>query len=458
MSSNKKPKQKNTKNNLDNLKGDKSKKKSESSIGQSSIEILDEPNNIISQQPDAQEITIKTSEQTENEINNDNNDIKKTISEENISLDNMIGLTKPNNQPVKNLSFNKTVEYLGTNQNQFLNYSNPPINNRSSLQIDNLQDALNNNNNNNNNMIKSNGGNDGGGGDEPDEGKANAPQEWDDDFEKICANLIDESQINTVLHQKSHRYYTKWSRRFQIPIIVLSAFAGSGNFVSSTFEEYERHIIIGIGAISILTSILSSIAQYLQLAELKEGHRISSFHWENFFNELKVQLMLKRKSRKELPEFYNQLLIEYRRLKEISPIFKKKISKSIRTKSGYEYMNVPFYLNGFSPIVPYEKSLEDYQYYYQINNRENWYNSPMNKRNRYHKKKNKKRNSKYDYDYDNNNSNYNNNNKLNVQEINDDKYKTIRGRSDNTRITIDDNLTNSNFLQDRRSTKHNLTI
>ena len=242
----------------------------------------------------------------------------------------------------------------------------------------------------------------------------NAPKKWDDDFEKICANLIDEAQINTYLHMKSHRYFTKWSKRFQIPIIILSAVAGSGNFVSSTFGEYERLGIVLIGIVSIFTSILSSIAQYLQLAELKEGHRISSFHWEKFFNELKVQLMLKRECRKVMPEFYNNLLIEYQRLKEISPIFRKKISRAARKKEGYEYMNVPFYLNGFRPIVPYEKSVEDYQYYYMVNNSDKWIGNK------------------------------------------DSKSKTVRKKRARTTSSIDPDLTNSGFWNDKNRRTSNV--
>ena len=265
---------------------------------------------------------------------------------------------------------------------------------------------------------KLNGDGGGGGSFKNDLGNTdNAPKGWDDDFEKICANLIDESQINTFLHQKSNRYYTKWSRRFQIPIIIMSAIAGSGNFMSSSFGQYERLAIIIIGVISIFTSILSSIAQYLQLAELKESHRISSFHWENFFNELKVQLMLKRESRKDLPEFYHKLFIEYRRLKEISPIFKKKITKAIKKKDGYEYMNVPFYLNGFRPIVPYEKSLEDYNYYYMINNSDKWFHSGINKNSTQNNNQNNQNNQ------NNNNMNNNNGSSNNIE-----RFKTIRGR------------------------------
>ena len=194
------------------------------------------------------------------------------------------------------------------------------------------------------------------------------PTTWDDAFEKICADMIDEAQINTFLHIKSHRYYSKWSRTFQIPIILLSAIVGSANFASNNFGKEKETVILAVGAISIVISIISSIAQYLKLAELKESHRISSFHWEKFYNKIKVQLMLTRGARRRLPDFYDDITTEYHRLKEISPIFTSKISKSARKNEGYEYLNIPFYLNGFRPVVPYEKAQEDFRYYYLTNN------------------------------------------------------------------------------------------
>ena len=196
------------------------------------------------------------------------------------------------------------------------------------------------------------------------------PSSWDDDFEKICSHMIDEAQINTYLHIKSFKSYSGWSSAFQIPIIVLSAVVGSANFASSNFGIYRDNIILIIGGISILIAIISSIAQYLKLSELKESHRMSSFHWEKFYNKLKVQLMLKREFRRRLPDFYDDVLTEYQRLKEISPIFLKRIEKLAKKKDGYQHLNIPFYLNGFSPVIPYEKAQENYEYYYLTNNHE----------------------------------------------------------------------------------------
>ena len=46
----------------------------------------------------------------------------------------------------------------------------------------------------------------------------NKPTEWDESFENICEDLIDESQLNTFLHQKSYRYFTKWSNEICYPV------------------------------------------------------------------------------------------------------------------------------------------------------------------------------------------------------------------------------------------------
>ena len=252
-------------------------------------------------EPLKEQIVNETSFNTYEIQNAINNGINNGISNVTNNANNFNSINNPNN-------FNSM-----NNPNNFNSMNNP--NNFNSMNNPNNFNNFNNSNNSSNYDNQNNSQKD---------SNANAPKKWDDDFEKICANLIDEAQINTYLHMKSHRYFTKWSKRFQIPIIILSAVAGSGNFMSSTFGEYERMGIIIIGIVSIFTSILSSIAQYLQLAELKEGHRISSFHWEKFFNELKVQ-HVKRECRKVMPEFYNNLLIEYQRLKGFHLYLRKKL-------------------------------------------------------------------------------------------------------------------------------------
>ena len=91
--------------------------------------------------------------------------------------------------------------------------------------------------------------------------------EWDDSIESVLAELGDEAQINAYLHKMANVYFTNKNIKFQLPIIILSALSGTGNFISSNFPNYTEYIILGVGGISIFTSIISSVAQFLQISQ-----------------------------------------------------------------------------------------------------------------------------------------------------------------------------------------------
>ena len=60
-------------------------------------------------------------------------------------------------------------------------------------------------------------------------------------------------------------HYSKRNLKYQLPVIILSVLSGSGNFIASNFPEYEKWLIIGIGGMSMFTSIISSISQFLKI-------------------------------------------------------------------------------------------------------------------------------------------------------------------------------------------------
>ena len=183
---------------------------------------------------------------------------------------------------------------------------------------------------------------------------------WDDSIEKILSELGDEAQINAFLHKKAQAYYTLQNIKYQLPIIILSALSGTGNFVSSNFPVYSQYIILGVGGISIFTSIISSVAQFLQISQLSENHRISYLSWEKFHSTIKFQLNKKRTSRDNIKDFLSLIFPEYQRLKEISADIPKHISESIKNnKKKLGNMQVPYMLNGFHPVVPYTEIDEE---------------------------------------------------------------------------------------------------
>jgi hypothetical protein len=182
---------------------------------------------------------------------------------------------------------------------------------------------------------------------------------WDESIEKILSELGDEAQINAFLHKKAQAYYTTQNIKYQLPIIVLSALSGTGNFISSNFPEYAQSIILGVGGISIFTSIISSVAQFLQVSQLSENHRISYLSWEKFHSTIKFQLNKRRISRDNIKDFIALIIPEYQRLKEMSADIPKHIAENVKNnKKKLGNMQVPYMLNGFHPVLPFKEDEE----------------------------------------------------------------------------------------------------
>ena len=177
---------------------------------------------------------------------------------------------------------------------------------------------------------------------------------------QILSELGDEAQINAYLHKKSNEYYTVQNIKYQLPIIILSALSGTGNFISSNFPTYQQIIVLAVGGVSIFTSIISSVAQFLKVSQLSESHRISYLSWEKFHSNIKFQLNKRRESRDNLKEFLSVVVPEYQRLKEISSSIPKHICDNVkRNKKNFKNMQVPYMLNGFHPVIPYKNEKED---------------------------------------------------------------------------------------------------
>lgn len=180
--------------------------------------------------------------------------------------------------------------------------------------------------------------------------------DWDESIENILSEIGDESQINAFMHKKAQAYYTTQNIKYQLPIIVLSALSGTGNFISANFPDYSSIIILAVGGVSIFTSILSSVAQFLKVSQLSESHRMSYLSWEKFHSTIKFQLNKRRKNRDDLKDFISLIVPEYQRLKEISADIPKHICDQVkRNKKNLNKMQIPYMLNGFHPVIPFKE-------------------------------------------------------------------------------------------------------
>lgn len=178
--------------------------------------------------------------------------------------------------------------------------------------------------------------------------------DWDTSTEKMLIQLSEEAQALSYFHLLAYRHFCKHASYFQLPIIFFTAVTGSANFISTNFPKYSEDIVITFGAVSIMVSIMSSVAQYYKLNELSEGHRISYLQWEKFFYNLKFELSKKIDNRENVSEFYTYVKGEFQRLKEFSPILPKDIIIQGKTeRTDLKNIHLPFFLNGFEKIKSY---------------------------------------------------------------------------------------------------------
>ena len=180
-------------------------------------------------------------------------------------------------------------------------------------------------------------------------------ESWNHSVENILIQLSEEAQALSYFHLLAYRYYSQHSSYFQIPIILFTAITGSANFLSTNFPKHSEDIVITFGAVSILVSVMSSIAQYFKLSELSEAHRISYLHWEKFFYNLKFELSKKIDNRENVSEFYTYVKGEFQRLKEFSPILPNNIIVKGKTeRKDLKDIHLPFFLNGFEKMKSYD--------------------------------------------------------------------------------------------------------
>lgn len=181
--------------------------------------------------------------------------------------------------------------------------------------------------------------------------------DWHESHELVLVELSEEAQINAYLHKRAYEHFSRRNVQFQMPIIILSVLSGSANFISSSskFADYQPFIVLGVGGVSILTSIISSVSQFLKLGEYAEGHRIAYSSWEKYYARLNIQLKLKRENRDPANDFTSTAQAEYLRLKEMSPGVPTHISENVRRKNKVALKNIhaPVEVTGFRPVRPF---------------------------------------------------------------------------------------------------------
>ena len=143
---------------------------------------------------------------------------------------------------------------------------------------------------------------------------------WNSDDDIILKEWVDKSACFKWLHEKSYKVYKKQYFKLMIPVIVISTLTGAANFALERIpKEYQGYASLVVGSFNIIAAIISTVAQFLKTAELKEGHNIAARSWDKFNRTLKLELQKKPSERPNKNEVFLNAMKEYDRLVELSP-------------------------------------------------------------------------------------------------------------------------------------------
>ena len=144
---------------------------------------------------------------------------------------------------------------------------------------------------------------------------------WSAENELILAEWGDVAKCYEWMHAEAHRKYAKIHTCMSIPVIVLSTFSGTASFAQSSLPSGLRaYAPMVIGSVSILIGILSTLQQYLKVAELKEGYRVSAMAWGKFARNAELELSKKAAERADADVFFKIFREKFDRLTEASAL------------------------------------------------------------------------------------------------------------------------------------------
>lgn len=163
---------------------------------------------------------------------------------------------------------------------------------------------------------------------------------WHKQQEAILKKWSEIGSSYRFMHDRSYTKYNTQNFRFALPVIIISTITGTANFAQGTFPtSWQPYVPLGIGFLNLSAGLLTTVAQFLRVSELLEGHRAAAIAYSKFSRNISVELSLPREERTSGgTEFVNTCRNELDRLIEQSPNIPLEIIKQF----GKRFENTEF--------------------------------------------------------------------------------------------------------------------
>lgn len=174
---------------------------------------------------------------------------------------------------------------------------------------------------------------------------------WSEECEELLAEWSEKASCYRWLHGRCEKKYKKQYYAFSIPVIILSTLTGAANVGMDSFVPPEQKPMASaiVGGVNIFAGILSTLQNFLKVAELMEAHRMSGVAWSKLGRNIAIELALDHGKRAVQNDFLKISRAEYDRLIESSPMIDDDVIHQFQKKfKNYEVkVAVPSICNGF---------------------------------------------------------------------------------------------------------------
>ena len=146
---------------------------------------------------------------------------------------------------------------------------------------------------------------------------------WSKEQDQLMADWSDIAGCYRWMHDKAEKIYTRKNMFMTIPVIILSTLTGTASVGISSIadgnEDVQKYLNFGIGGVSLVAAILTTLNNFLRFAQLSESNRVAGVSWGKLQRAIAVELALNPLERMDSLDFLKICRAELDRLIEQSP-------------------------------------------------------------------------------------------------------------------------------------------
>lgn len=139
------------------------------------------------------------------------------------------------------------------------------------------------------------------------------------------------------MHSRCHGRYTAFNFWLSMPSIVVSALAGYATIgLTNVYEDQglQKLVNVGIGLMTLSTTVLTAVNQYMKTPQLSEAHRAAAAAYAKLYRTIAMELALRRDQRINATDFIKLIRAEQDRLDEGSPEVVPSVTQDFRAEFG----------------------------------------------------------------------------------------------------------------------------